>query len=68
MNVMMNDALIIMMKMNWMKSNYERDDKLLRPLNTSDGRDVMELEERRCDECDVELCDDDDDNEMNDVL
>ena len=24
-------------------SNYERVDRLLRPLNTSDGRDVIEL-------------------------
>ena len=27
----------------------ERYDKVLRPLNTSDGRDVIELDERRCD-------------------
>ena len=52
--------------MKWMMSNNERDDRLLRPLNTLDGRDVIELESRSCYECDDEWCDDNEDNEMND--
>ena len=50
-----------------MISNNERVDRLLRPLNTLDGRDVIELEKRECDKCNDEWCDDNDDNEMNDV-
>ena len=44
-----------------MINNNERYDSLVRPLNTLDGRDVIELEQRECDECV-----DNDDNEMND--
>ena len=47
-------------------SNDERVFILLRPLNTLDGRDVIELELRECDECNDEWCVYDDDNEMND--
>ena len=47
MNVMMNDVLI-------MTSNNERDDRLLRPLKTLDGRDVMELEVSQWEECNAE--------------
>ena len=43
----------------------KRIDRLLRPLNKLDRRDVIELEERSCNECDDELCDDNDDDEMN---
>ena len=43
MSVMMNDMLIMMI-MKGMMNNNERDDRLLRPLNTSDGRDVIEFE------------------------
>ena len=43
-----------------------RVDRLLRPLNTLDGRDVIELEYRECDEGDEEEWVDNDDNEMND--
>ena len=50
--------------------NYEwlwkRYDRLLRPLNTLDGRDVIELEWRECDECNNEGCVDNDYKEMND--
>ena len=35
-------------------SNNERDDRLLRPLKTFDGRNVIELEEIECDECNNE--------------
>ena len=52
--------------MKWMNNN-ERVDRLLRPLNTFDGRDVIELELRECDECSYEWCIDNDNNEMNDV-
>ena len=49
-----------------MRSN-ERVERLLRPLNTLDGRDVIELEWRSCDECN-EWCADNErnDNGMND--
>ena len=55
-----------MMKMKSMMSNNERYSRLLRPLNTSDGRDAIELEIMECDECDKEWCVDSDDNEMSD--
>ncbi len=45
MNIMMKDVLIMMI-MKWMMNNNERDDRLLRPLNTLDGRDVIELLKR----------------------
>ena len=38
----------------------------MRPLNTLDGRDVIELEESSNDECDDERSVDNDDNEMKD--
>ena len=50
MNVMMIDVLI-MITIKWMMSNNERDNRLLRPLNTLDGRDVIDLWLRECDEC-----------------
>ena len=37
-------------------NNNERDDRLLRPLNTLDGRDAIELLQRECDECNNECC------------
>ena len=37
---------MIIMIMEWMIWNNGRDDRLLRPLNTLDGSDVIELEER----------------------
>ena len=47
MNVMMNDVLKMMIMTGMMcDNNNERYDKLLRPLNTLDGRDVIELELR----------------------
>ena len=49
MNGMMNDVLKMML-MKWMWCNNESWDRLLRPLNTLDGRDVIELELRECDE------------------
>ena len=48
---MIKCALIIMLR-KWMLNNNERVFKLLRPLNTLYGRDVMELEWMECDECD----------------
>ena len=42
-----------------------RINRLLRPLNTSDGRDVIKLESRECDECNKEGCDDNNDDIMN---
>ena len=62
---MMNDVLIMMI-MKWMITNNERDDRLLRPLNTLDGRDAIELKWRECDECNDKWCADTDDNWMND--
>ena len=50
MNVMIKDVMI----MKWMMICNERFDKLLRPLNTLDGRDVIELEPSPCDECNNE--------------
>ena len=41
----MNDVLIMMI-IKRMMSNNERVDRLSRPLNTLDGRDVIELELR----------------------
>ncbi len=41
----------VMMIMKWMMSNNERVDRLLRPLKTLDGRDVIELKESSYDEC-----------------
>ena len=43
--------------------NNERVDRLLRPLNTLDGRDVIELWSSQCDECNDEWCVDNDNNE-----
>ena len=44
---MMNDAFKMMI-MKWLMSSNERDVKLLRSLTTLDGRDVIELELRKC--------------------
>ncbi len=38
-----------MMIMKWMTSSNERVVRLLRPLNTLDGRDAMELLKMECD-------------------
>ena len=65
MNVMMKDVLITRI-MKEMMSNNKRYVKLLRPLNTLDGRDVIELEQRKCNVCNDEGCDNNDDNEVND--
>ena len=43
-------------------------DRLLRPLNRSDGRDVKELGPRMCDEGNDKLCYKNDGNEMNDKI
>ena len=40
--------------MKWIMFKNEREVKLLRPPNTSDGRDAIELEERECDDCNDE--------------
>ena len=53
MNVMMNDVMNMMI-IKLMTCNNERDLRLLRPLNTLDGRDVIELWWRECDECNDE--------------
>ena len=50
MNVMMKDVLIMMIIKRLM-SNDERILRSLRPLNTSEGRDAIELAWRACDEC-----------------
>ena len=42
MNAMINDILIIMI-IEWVMADNERVDRLLRPLNTLNGRDVIEL-------------------------
>ncbi len=49
-----------------MMNNNGRTERLLRPLNTLDGRDVKELQESDHDKCDDDLCGDNGDNEMND--
>ena len=45
-------------------NHNERADRLLRPLNTLDGRDVIKLLWRKCDECEYELCVDNNNNVM----
>ena len=64
MNVVMNDVLIMII-MKWMMCNNERVDRLLRSLNTLDGRDVIELYLREYYECNIEWCVDYDDNDRN---
>ena len=42
MNAMINDILIIMI-IEWVMADNERVDRLLRPLNTLNGRDVIKF-------------------------
>ena len=44
MNVIMNDVLIMMRMKGMMNNNNERVERPLRPLNTLEGSDVIELE------------------------
>ena len=47
-NGMINEWWIL--NIYWIMNEYERYDRLLRPENKPDGRDVIELESRECDE------------------